>query len=93
MIVPPLDRRTFIGLTAAAALISPLSSRDAKAKFDQPTTPRVAIHGGGWQGGERAVCRHMIPPALAAGISEASAECRTIKDSTADGLVHSTSRG
>ncbi|MFN7344132.1 MAG: alpha/beta hydrolase, partial [bacterium] len=58
-----------------------------RAKSDQPTPLLVYIHGGGWQGGDRSVARSMILPALEAGISVASVEYRTIKDSTADGLV------
>jgi hypothetical protein len=58
-----------------------------RAKSDQPTPLLVYIHGGGWSGGDRSVVRSMLKPALAAGISVASVEYRTIKDSTADGLV------
>jgi carboxylesterase type B len=58
-----------------------------RAKSEQPTPLLVYIHGGGWQGGDRSVARSMILPALEAGISVASVEYRTIKDSTADGLV------
>lgn len=58
-----------------------------RAKSDQPTPLLVYIHGGGWSGGDRSVVRGMLRPALDAGISVASVEYRTIKDSTADGLV------
>ncbi len=58
-----------------------------RAKSDQPTPLLVYIHGGGWSGGDRSVARHMLQPALDAGISVASIEYRTIKDSTQDGLV------
>lgn len=58
-----------------------------RAKSDQPTPLLVYIHGGGWSGGDRSVVRGMLQPALDAGISVASVEYRTIKDSTADGLV------
>jgi acetyl esterase/lipase len=58
-----------------------------RAKSDKPTPLLVYIHGGGWQGGDRSVVRSMLLPALEAGISVASVEYRTIKDSTADGLV------
>lgn len=58
-----------------------------RAKSDQPTPLLVYIHGGGWSGGDRSVVRHLLQPALQAGISVASVEYRTIKDSTADGLV------
>ena len=58
-----------------------------RAKADQPTPLLVYIHGGGWSGGDRSVVRHFLQPVLAAGISVASVEYRTIKDSTADGLV------
>ncbi len=58
-----------------------------RAKSDQPTPLLVYIHGGGWSGGDRSVVRGMLKPALDAGISVASVEYRTIKDSTADGLV------
>ena len=57
-----------------------------RAKSDQPTPLLVYIHGGGWSGGDRSVVRGMLKPALDAGISVASVEYRTIKDSTADGL-------
>ncbi len=58
-----------------------------RAKSEKPTPLLVYIHGGGWSGGDRSVVRHMLQPALEAGISVASVEYRTIKDSTADGLV------
>jgi acetyl esterase/lipase len=58
-----------------------------RAKADRPTPLLVYIHGGGWNGGDRSVARHFLQPMLAAGISVASVEYRTIKDSTADGLV------
>jgi acetyl esterase/lipase len=58
-----------------------------RAKSEQPTPLLVYIHGGGWNGGDRSVVRRMLQPALDAGISVASVEYRTIKDSTADGLV------
>jgi len=58
-----------------------------RAKSDQPTPLLVYIHGGGWSGGDRSVVRGMLQPALDAGISVASVEYRTIKDSTADGIV------
>ena len=58
-----------------------------RAKSDKPTPLLVYIHGGGWNGGDRSVVRNMLQPALDAGISVASVEYRTIKDSTADGLV------
>jgi acetyl esterase/lipase len=58
-----------------------------RAKSEKPTPLLVYIHGGGWGGGDRSVVRHMLQPALDAGISVASVEYRTIKDSTADGLV------
>jgi acetyl esterase/lipase len=58
-----------------------------RAKTDQPTPLLVYIHGGGWNGGDRSVVRNMLRPALDAGISVASIEYRTIKDSTVDGLV------
>ena len=58
-----------------------------RAKSAQPTPLLFYIHGGGWSGGDRSVVRSMIKPALDAGISVVSVEYRTIKDSTADGLV------
>jgi acetyl esterase/lipase len=58
-----------------------------RANSDKPTPLLVYIHGGGWSGGDRSVARHMLQPALDAGISVASIEYRTIKDSTQDGLV------
>ena len=58
-----------------------------RAKSDKPTPLLFYIHGGGWSGGDRSVVRSMIQPALEAGISVVSVEYRTIKDSTADGLV------
>ena len=58
-----------------------------RAKSEQPTTLLVYIHGGGWNSGDRSVVHSMLMPALDAGISVASVEYRTIKDSTADGLV------
>ena len=58
-----------------------------RAKSDQPTPLLVYIHGGGWSGGDRSVVRNMLQPALDAGISVASVEYRTIKDSTADGVL------
>ena len=58
-----------------------------RATSDKPTPLLVYIHGGGWSGGDRSVVRSMLQPALAAGISVASVEYRTIKDSTADGVV------
>lgn len=58
-----------------------------RAKSDAPTPLLVYIHGGGWSGGDRSVVRLMLRPALDAGISVASVEYRTIRDSTADGLV------
>ena len=58
-----------------------------RAKSDQPTPLLFYIHGGGWSGGDRSVVRSMLKPALDAGISVVSVEYRTIKDSTADGLV------
>lgn len=58
-----------------------------RAKSDKPTPLLFYIHGGGWTGGDRSVVRSMIKPALDAGISVVSVEYRTIKDSTADGLV------
>jgi acetyl esterase/lipase len=58
-----------------------------RAKSDQPAPLLVYIHGGGWNGGDRSVVRNMLRPALDAGISVASIEYRTIKDSTVDGLV------
>lgn len=58
-----------------------------RAKSDRPTPLLFYIHGGGWNGGDRSVVRNMLMPALDAGISVASVEYRTIKDSTADGLV------
>jgi len=58
-----------------------------RAKSDQPTPLLFYIHGGGWSGGDRSVVRAMLKPALEAGISVVSVEYRTIKDSTADGLV------
>ena len=47
----------------------------------------ILVHGGGWSGGDRSVVRSLLKPALDAGISVVSVEYRTIKDSTADGLV------
>jgi len=58
-----------------------------RAKSDKPTPLLFYIHGGGWSGGDRSVVRSMLKPALEAGISVVSVEYRTIKDSTADGLV------
>ena len=58
-----------------------------RAKSDKPTPLLFYIHGGGWSGGDRSVVRSMLKPALDAGISVVSVEYRTIKDSTADGLV------
>jgi len=58
-----------------------------RAKSDKPTPLLFYIHGGGWSGGDRSVVRSMLKPALEAGISVVSIEYRTIKDSTADGLV------
>lgn len=58
-----------------------------RAKSDKPTPLLFYIHGGGWTGGDRSVVRSMLKPALDAGISVASIEYRTIRDSTADGLV------
>jgi len=58
-----------------------------RAKSDKPTPLLFYIHGGGWNGGDRSVVRTMLKPALEAGISVVSVEYRTIKDSTADGLV------
>jgi acetyl esterase/lipase len=58
-----------------------------RAKSDKPTPLLIYIHGGGWSGGDRSVVRSMLQPALDAGISVASVEYRTIKDSTADGLT------
>jgi acetyl esterase/lipase len=58
-----------------------------RAKSDQPTPLLFYIHGGGWSGGDRSVVRSMLKAALDAGISVVSVEYRTIKDSTADGLV------
>ncbi len=58
-----------------------------RAKSDRPTPLLVYIHGGGWNGGDRSVVRNMLIPALDAGISVASVEYRTIRDSTADGLL------
>jgi acetyl esterase/lipase len=58
-----------------------------RAKSDKPTPLLFYIHGGGWSGGDRSVVRTMLKPALEAGISVVSVEYRTIKDSTADGLV------
>jgi acetyl esterase/lipase len=58
-----------------------------RAKSDKPTPLLFYIHGGGWSGGDRSVVRSMLKPALEAGISVVSVEYRTIRDSTADGLV------
>ena len=58
-----------------------------RAKSDKPTPLLFYIHGGGWSGGDRSVVRSLLKPALDAGISVVSIEYRTIKDSTADGLV------
>ena len=58
-----------------------------RAKSEKPTPLLFYIHGGGWSGGDRSVVRSMLKPALDAGISVVSVEYRTIKDSTADGLV------
>ena len=58
-----------------------------RAKSDKPTPLLFYIHGGGWSGGDRSVVRSMLNEALEAGISVASVEYRTIRDSTADGLV------
>jgi hypothetical protein len=58
-----------------------------RAKSDKPTPLLFYIHGGGWSGGDRSVVRSMLVEALEAGISVASVEYRTIRDSTADGLV------
>ena len=58
-----------------------------RAKSDKPTPLLFYIHGGGWTGGDRSVVRSLLKPALDAGISVVSVEYRTIKDSTADGLV------
>ncbi|MCX6888995.1 MAG: alpha/beta hydrolase [Verrucomicrobia bacterium] len=58
-----------------------------RAKSDMPTPLLFYIHGGGWTGGDRSVVRSLLKPALDAGISVVSVEYRTIKDSTADGLV------
>lgn len=58
-----------------------------RAKSDQPTPLLVYIHGGGWNAGDRSVVRNMLRPALDSGISVASVEYRTIKDSTADRLM------
>jgi acetyl esterase/lipase len=58
-----------------------------RAKSEKPTPLLFYIHGGGWNGGDRSVVRTMLKPALDAGISVVSVEYRTIKDSTADGLV------
>lgn len=58
-----------------------------RAKSEHPTPLLVYIHGGGWQGGDRSVVRSMLLPALEAGISVASVEYRTVKDSTADGVL------
>ncbi len=58
-----------------------------RAKSDQPTPLLIYIHGGGWNGGDRSVVRDMLIPALDAGISVASVEYRTIRESTVDGLL------
>ena len=58
-----------------------------RAKSDRPTPLLVYIHGGGWNGGDRSVVRDMLIPALDAGISVASVEYRTIRESTVDGLL------
>jgi len=58
-----------------------------RANSDKPTPLLFYIHGGGWNGGDRSVVHSMLKEALAAGISVASVEYRTIKDSTADGIV------
>ncbi len=58
-----------------------------RAKSEKPTPLLFYIHGGGWSGGDRSVVRSLLKPALDAGISVVSVEYRTIKDSTADGLV------
>ncbi len=58
-----------------------------RAKSDKPTPLLFYIHGGGWANGDRSSVNGMLKEALAAGISVASIEYRTIKDSTADGVV------
>jgi acetyl esterase/lipase len=58
-----------------------------RANSDKPTPLLFYIHGGGWNGGDRSVVHSMLKEALAAGILVASVEYRTIKDSTADGIV------
>jgi acetyl esterase/lipase len=58
-----------------------------RAKSTKPTPLLVYIHGGGWNSGDRSVVRNMLVPTLEAGISVASVEYRTIKDSTDDGLI------
>ena len=58
-----------------------------RAKSDKPTPLLFYIHGGGWSGGDRSVVRSMLMEALEAGISVASVEYRTIRDSMTDGLV------
>lgn len=58
-----------------------------KAKSDRPTPLLFYIHGGGWTNGDRSAVNGMLKETLAAGISVVSVEYRTIKDSTADGVV------
>ena len=58
-----------------------------KAESDKPTPVLFYIHGGGWQGGDRASVAGMLPGMLKAGISVVSVEYRFIPEATADGVV------
>lgn len=58
-----------------------------KAESDKPTPLLFFIHGGGWQGGNRASVASLLPHMLREGISVVSVEYRFIQEARADGVV------
>uniref|UniRef100_A0A7C2PB77 Alpha/beta hydrolase n=1 Tax=Schlesneria paludicola TaxID=360056 RepID=A0A7C2PB77_9PLAN len=58
-----------------------------KAETDGPAPLLFFIHGGGWQGGNRASVASLLPEMLKNGISVVSIEYRFIQEAIADGVT------